>query len=886
MRQAQNGSDPAESRGSGSRSAATPPDAELARAAQRGDKRAFVEIVARHQAMVCGVALGILGDFAASEDAAQDAFLTAWRRIHDLREPERLRAWLAQVARNSALGQLRRRRGHDVLDEEMALADSSPLPDETVASDEEAQLVRDSLAKLPETYRLPLILYYREGQSVRAVAEALELSEDAVKQRLARGREMLRERMSGLIETVLTRTIPSPIFTMMIAAAIGALAAPAIVAGGVFVASSAAAAGASASAAGPTTSSLLTAMSTSKGFLIAAVLVTAACIPVGYHVAVGRETLQANGPVQRMQAEAGRPAATNAAPPSFENSPLFAEWKRLHETYGTTGEAMPALYKAITDIKDSFRRRAFRAALIAEWVQVDPAGGLAFFTQKGRDAGQRREFFEEWLSRNAAAAVNALLTSPPGWEGMARDTLPEIARHVPGRVAEIVARLPKAESYWDTKVRDAFAIVAEGGLAAARSAAEGMTGANREQALAGVALAWGKSDLGSAIAWARGLPDGTDRDEVVRAALIGKAAVDPLSALDSVGIVPPGGKESYFATTTGARVLSEAAKADFDGTVDWIAAHPGRLSHEDMMGIAGAVTERLNADAAGFLNARAGDGSLKGLIPAISSAVLNDAGGQRAAIWDWLKTQPDGDTKKQLQGDVMNAWAWQDPISAMRLVADLPQTPDGDKQVKDLAMRLFNGGSMLQRYDSLAAQAPDRLRQPLVDFAFNMLHSDNMGDPQTWIGRLSQLPEDSRLHGVETIARAWAGQRPEDAATWAATLPAGEQRSMAAAAVTSAWAAKDAPGAAQWVATMAPGTERDASAGSLALAIADKYPRDAWQWALSIADAGERDRTAAQVVMRTAARDPDTARQWIDAGPFSNDDKTKMRAALSAKPAH
>src|SRR5690349_6712082 len=84
------------------------PDAELVRAAWLGDKRAFVEIVARHQAMVCGIALGILGDFAASEDAAQEAFLTAWRKFHDLREPEKLRSWLGQIARHAALGHLRR----------------------------------------------------------------------------------------------------------------------------------------------------------------------------------------------------------------------------------------------------------------------------------------------------------------------------------------------------------------------------------------------------------------------------------------------------------------------------------------------------------------------------------------------------------------------------------------------------------------------------------------------------------------------------------------------------------------------------------------------------------------------------------------------------------
>src|SRR2546430_17005003 len=92
-------------------------DAELVQATRRGDKRAFVEIVARHQAMACGIALGILGDFAASEDAAQEAFLTAWMKFHELREPERLRAWLAQIARNAALGHRRGDRGHDALDE-------------------------------------------------------------------------------------------------------------------------------------------------------------------------------------------------------------------------------------------------------------------------------------------------------------------------------------------------------------------------------------------------------------------------------------------------------------------------------------------------------------------------------------------------------------------------------------------------------------------------------------------------------------------------------------------------------------------------------------------------------------------------------------------------
>src|SRR5437762_2814774 len=143
--------------------------------------------------------------------------------------------------------------------------------------------VRAALARLPETYRLPLILYYREGQSVRAAAEVIGISEDAMKQRLARGREMLREQMTGKIETVLTRTAPNAIFTMAIAAAIGALAAPAAVAGSVFAAASAS----GASTAATSSTSMLTAMSTSKAFLVATAIVATICVPIGYRIHSG-----------------------------------------------------------------------------------------------------------------------------------------------------------------------------------------------------------------------------------------------------------------------------------------------------------------------------------------------------------------------------------------------------------------------------------------------------------------------------------------------------------------------------------------------------------------------------------------------------------------------
>lgn len=851
---------------------ASTPDAELVLAARRGDKKAFVEIVARHQAMVCGLALGILGDFAASEDAGQETFLTAWRRIHELREPERLKAWLGQIARNAALGHRRRTKGHEPLqDVELHLPDASPTPDERAASEEEASFVRESLAKLPEGYRLPLILFYREGQSVRAVAESLGLTEDAVKQRLARGREMLREEMSGVIETVLTRTGPTAVFTMTIAVAIGALAAPAAIAAGAFTAGS---------ATSGSLTQLLTAMSTTKTSLITAAVVAVVCVPVGYQVATNNAAV-AHVPDNSATAIA-KPSTNALVRPSFEYSALFAQWRQLHEVHGTTPEAMPAIYAAIADLKDPFRRRAFRAALIAEWVQLDPANGLAFFLGQ-RDAAQRKQFFEEWLARDARAAVEALM-SGGGWESLARSSLLEIARRVPDRVPAIVSQLPESTSYWDTQVRDAFALVAESGLEAARTAAESMTGPSRQQALDGVALAWAKRDLEGAIAWAKKLPDGTDRDEVIRAALMGKAATDPLAALERVGIVPAGGRQHYFGTTTGARVLKEAAAADFEATVNWLATHPGRLGREELLGLASSVTEKLNADAAGFLTQYAASGSLAAMLPAIESALLNQGAGQRAAIWEWLKTQPDDETAKDLKRQVISSAGYQDPALALKLAADLPRTPDGDAEVQSLARSVFNGGRALYRFDNLFEQAPERLRQSLIEEAFGFLSFETLDHPQKWVARLDQLPEASRARGVESIARAWAAQAPEDAIGWAASLPADETRAGAVANITSAWAAKDSQGASAWVATMPAGVERDRSARSLVLAIADKFPREAWDWAVSIGDAGTRASAANHAAQVMAAHDPATARQWIESGPFTAEDKAALQSAL--KPAN
>jgi RNA polymerase sigma factor (sigma-70 family) len=202
-------------------------DGDLWQEVLAGKAAAFEVLVRRFQALVSGVAYNACGDLALSEDVAQETFWQAWRERDSLRDPQRLRSWLCGIARNLGNNARRRaaRRGESVATSSTAdIAEDRPTPAEEAVSREEEALVWQSLEQIPETYREPLILFYREQQSIAGVALALGLSEDAVKQRLSRGRGMLRDRVAEVVEGTLRRSRPGRAFTMAVMTGLGTLA--------------------------------------------------------------------------------------------------------------------------------------------------------------------------------------------------------------------------------------------------------------------------------------------------------------------------------------------------------------------------------------------------------------------------------------------------------------------------------------------------------------------------------------------------------------------------------------------------------------------------------------------------------------------------------------
>lgn len=198
-------------------------DAELVALCRRGDREAFAIIIKRYQSLICAITYNACGNAGRSEELAQDTFVTAWRGLGGLQEPAKLKSWLCGIARN-LVQNFRRRDRHTptALAEPLSpeLASDRADPQEEAVTSEEEQLVWQSLAAIPPDYREPMILYYREGQSAQAVAAALDLTEDAVWQRLSRGRAMLREGVAKKIETTLGRSRPGAQFPVAVLAAL------------------------------------------------------------------------------------------------------------------------------------------------------------------------------------------------------------------------------------------------------------------------------------------------------------------------------------------------------------------------------------------------------------------------------------------------------------------------------------------------------------------------------------------------------------------------------------------------------------------------------------------------------------------------------------------
>ncbi|MCP4608704.1 MAG: sigma-70 family RNA polymerase sigma factor [Planctomycetes bacterium] len=208
----------------------SPSEIELLQASLRGQSPAFEAIVEKYQSLICAITYSATGSLEKSEELAQQAFIKGWKNLGQLKDLSKFRAWLCGITRNLICDSYRRQ-SRDITSKAIPMdsirehpsEDEGPI--EAAISKEREAIVNEALSKIPETYREPLILYYREDRSYRQVAEQLGFSAHTAIERISQARNMLREKIACLVEDTIESTKPGKVFTSMVIASIVGLTA-------------------------------------------------------------------------------------------------------------------------------------------------------------------------------------------------------------------------------------------------------------------------------------------------------------------------------------------------------------------------------------------------------------------------------------------------------------------------------------------------------------------------------------------------------------------------------------------------------------------------------------------------------------------------------------
>jgi RNA polymerase sigma-70 factor (ECF subfamily) len=182
--------------------AGTEEDRRLVLLAREGDQAAFSDLVRKYSGVVRALVRARLRRSDVAEDAAQDVFLLAWRRLPSLAEPDRFAGWISTIAVNRALEVLRREDRRRTASLEAAEVDPpdphAPEPGQApLEREEESARMLRFLGQLDERTQTVLLLRFREGRQVKDIASSLGENPPAVAMRISRGLRRLRTLMEG-----------------------------------------------------------------------------------------------------------------------------------------------------------------------------------------------------------------------------------------------------------------------------------------------------------------------------------------------------------------------------------------------------------------------------------------------------------------------------------------------------------------------------------------------------------------------------------------------------------------------------------------------------------------------------------------------------------------
>ncbi len=168
-----------------------------------GEQNAYEALVVRYQNAVITSAAQITHSRFMAEDAAQDAFVTAWMKLDTLKQPDKYGAWVCKIAKNCAINMVTRYRSYidfDLVENQNIADDTRQNPAELYTLSEEKDELHKSIGKLPEKVGTIIRLHYFEGLSIAEIADKMRISVGTVKSQLHDGRRKIRKELCAMNE--------------------------------------------------------------------------------------------------------------------------------------------------------------------------------------------------------------------------------------------------------------------------------------------------------------------------------------------------------------------------------------------------------------------------------------------------------------------------------------------------------------------------------------------------------------------------------------------------------------------------------------------------------------------------------------------------------------
>ncbi len=173
-------------------------DSELIRLSKEGDLDSFNQLVENFKKPVLNLAIRMLGDYQAAEDASQEAFFSAWRNLGAFRG-DGFKTWLLRITANVCHDELRKRKSrifvpldNDVLENQCMQTAASP-EEHAIRIEIQAHIQEGLMSRLNPEQRLAVVLSDIQGLNYEEVAQVMNCSIGTVRSRLSRGRARLRD---------------------------------------------------------------------------------------------------------------------------------------------------------------------------------------------------------------------------------------------------------------------------------------------------------------------------------------------------------------------------------------------------------------------------------------------------------------------------------------------------------------------------------------------------------------------------------------------------------------------------------------------------------------------------------------------------------------------